>query len=367
MPDSHSMIRNPLQAVPLTLLLALLALALPLRGAAAQSLPTGAQRLAPESFSDVPANHWASDAVERLSILGVLTGYPDQTFAGRNPATRYELAVVAARVIDLVGGSLAELALDPAFWSDVERAGEIMSRLRRVEAAVENAASLPLAEALERRLSDVEAHLNERLGEQRFPAQRPGDAPVPRSAADTVPPLAQTGEVPAAAGRARSNGLPASGAAAPLEASAERAAGGPSADGPAGRRRPLRWWLGMAAGYPTPATLHMGIRDLWPSLHLRAGAGFDTAGAYALEIQALFPLPAARDAPVLPYLAAGPSFRGGSGASKPGVLALGGIELPLGRSLQEPGSIYLELGPEVSFGGGIGTRVVGRAGLAYQF
>lgn len=42
--------------------------------------------------TDVPANHWAYPAVTNLYRLGILKGYPDGTFKGSRPATRFEMA-----------------------------------------------------------------------------------------------------------------------------------------------------------------------------------------------------------------------------------------------------------------------------------
>jgi len=50
-------------------------------------------------FSDVPANHWAYQYIESLAADGVIDGYPDGKFKGDRPLTRYEMAVVVARVI----------------------------------------------------------------------------------------------------------------------------------------------------------------------------------------------------------------------------------------------------------------------------
>ncbi|MCE5200300.1 MAG: S-layer homology domain-containing protein [Armatimonadota bacterium] len=53
-------------------------------------------------FTDVPTDHWAYDAVNRLQQDGVIIGYPDGTFAGKRTITRYEFAVAIARVLDTV-------------------------------------------------------------------------------------------------------------------------------------------------------------------------------------------------------------------------------------------------------------------------
>ena len=50
-------------------------------------------------FSDVPADHWAYDAVAQLANDGVITGYADSTFKGDRKTTRYEMAVMVARAM----------------------------------------------------------------------------------------------------------------------------------------------------------------------------------------------------------------------------------------------------------------------------
>ncbi len=51
-------------------------------------------------FSDVPANHWAYNAVNALAEQGLLEGYPDGTFKGKQSLTRYEFAQAIARMMD---------------------------------------------------------------------------------------------------------------------------------------------------------------------------------------------------------------------------------------------------------------------------
>ncbi|GMV37414.1 MAG: hypothetical protein AMXMBFR61_19220 [Fimbriimonadales bacterium] len=45
------------------------------------------------NFPDVPESHWAYDALETLKGAGLLVGYPDGTFRGARPLSRYEFAV----------------------------------------------------------------------------------------------------------------------------------------------------------------------------------------------------------------------------------------------------------------------------------
>lgn len=47
-------------------------------------------------FSDVPAKHWAYDAVNKLAQAGVVTGYEDGTFKGDKTVSRYEMASIVA-------------------------------------------------------------------------------------------------------------------------------------------------------------------------------------------------------------------------------------------------------------------------------
>ncbi|MCS7232779.1 MAG: S-layer homology domain-containing protein [Synergistetes bacterium] len=70
--------------------------------------------LASNPFVDVPLNHWAYDAVKKLSAAGIVVGYPDGTFQGTKPITRYEMAMVIARAlakVDETKASKEDLAL----------------------------------------------------------------------------------------------------------------------------------------------------------------------------------------------------------------------------------------------------------------
>ena len=50
-------------------------------------------------FSDVPADHWAYDAVSQLAADGVIEGYGDDTFKGNRNITRYEMAQMVAKAM----------------------------------------------------------------------------------------------------------------------------------------------------------------------------------------------------------------------------------------------------------------------------
>lgn len=53
--------------------------------------------VAANSFADVPANHWAYNAVNTLAADGIIDGYGDGTFKGDKLMTRYEMAQIVAR------------------------------------------------------------------------------------------------------------------------------------------------------------------------------------------------------------------------------------------------------------------------------
>ncbi|MBQ4469207.1 MAG: S-layer homology domain-containing protein, partial [Synergistaceae bacterium] len=48
---------------------------------------------------DVPMNHWAYDAIGQLAAHGILSGYPDGTYKGKQATTRYEMASALARAL----------------------------------------------------------------------------------------------------------------------------------------------------------------------------------------------------------------------------------------------------------------------------
>ena len=50
-------------------------------------------------FSDVPAGHWAYDAVTQLASEGIIEGYGDGTYLGNRNITRYEMAQMVAKAL----------------------------------------------------------------------------------------------------------------------------------------------------------------------------------------------------------------------------------------------------------------------------
>ncbi|MDF2636321.1 MAG: S-layer protein, partial [Pelosinus sp.] len=50
-------------------------------------------------FTDVPAKHWAYDAVAKLANAGIVDGYGDGTYRGDKTITRYEMAQMVAKAM----------------------------------------------------------------------------------------------------------------------------------------------------------------------------------------------------------------------------------------------------------------------------
>ena len=75
-------------------------------------------------FKDVPPDHWAYEAVDYLQQQGIVEGYPDGEFKGNRTFTRYEMAMVIARIYSKLDEKLA--AFDPA------KIDEINSRLDKL-------------------------------------------------------------------------------------------------------------------------------------------------------------------------------------------------------------------------------------------
>jgi predicted nucleic acid-binding Zn-ribbon protein len=54
------------------------------------------------TLTDVPAGHWAKDAVDLLVSKGIIIGFPDGTFRGNETLTRYQAALMIQRLLDMM-------------------------------------------------------------------------------------------------------------------------------------------------------------------------------------------------------------------------------------------------------------------------
>ncbi|GEM86247.1 S-layer homology domain-containing protein [Meiothermus granaticius] len=100
-------------------------------------------------FSDVPAGHWAKEAVDRIAACGLIIGFPDGTFRGNQNLTRYQAALIFQRLLTelekggqcVSGGQLSSEDLTTIRNGVQELAAELAALGVRVSALEDNAAS----------------------------------------------------------------------------------------------------------------------------------------------------------------------------------------------------------------------------------
>jgi hypothetical protein len=110
-----------------------------------------------DALKDLPPNSWAYQSIIDLVNDGIIVGYPDGTFKGSRPLTRYEAAVVVERAVQYLTKKLANpqtapevsskdidtlRALLDEFHGDIDalklRVSDIDTRLKTVETAQKN-------------------------------------------------------------------------------------------------------------------------------------------------------------------------------------------------------------------------------------
>lgn len=87
-------------------------------------------------FEDVPADHWAYDAVARLAADGIIEGYGDGTYRGAQMIMRFEMAQMVARAMAKSPSGADKAMVDKLA---AEFAGELANLGVRVEALERNA------------------------------------------------------------------------------------------------------------------------------------------------------------------------------------------------------------------------------------
>ena len=96
--------------------------------AAVMALGVNAGVYAANPFSDVPAGHWAYDAVNKLAAEGVVEGYPDGTYGGDRLMTRYEMAQIVAKAM-AKGANADKLAAE--FAGELDSLGVRVANLEK--------------------------------------------------------------------------------------------------------------------------------------------------------------------------------------------------------------------------------------------
>lgn len=87
-----------------------------------------ASAYAANPFCDVPAGHWAYDAVNKLAAEGVVEGYPDGTYGGDRLMTRYEMAQIVAKAM-AKGANVDKLAAE--FADELDSLGVRVANLEK--------------------------------------------------------------------------------------------------------------------------------------------------------------------------------------------------------------------------------------------
>jgi len=92
------------------------------------------------TFPDVPANHWAYQAVTDLAKRGYIQGDPDGKYHGQRTMTRYEFAVVIERMLKTIDDLSAKVAAQPAPTPPVTPTGVQVTQedLNKLQALVDS-------------------------------------------------------------------------------------------------------------------------------------------------------------------------------------------------------------------------------------
>ena len=140
-------------------------------------------------FSDVPAGHWAKEAVEALAAKGILVGFPDGTYRGNETLTRYQAALIIYRLLQQIEEEMKAKGESPTMQAmsseDIEAlknavqelAAELAALGVRVSALEDSAATKEDIARLEAMIQELKAQ----------PAPEPGmDAAALQDLADRV-------------------------------------------------------------------------------------------------------------------------------------------------------------------------------------
>ena len=86
-------------------------------------------------FSDVPADHWAYDAVAQLAAEGVVEGYGDGSYRGQQEITRYEMAQMIAKAM---AKGVSSAVLDKLAAEFADELNQLGVRVAALEKRIDN-------------------------------------------------------------------------------------------------------------------------------------------------------------------------------------------------------------------------------------
>lgn len=109
-------------------------------------------------FTDVPTDHWAYEAIEKITPE-FITGYPDGTFKGNRTLTRYEMAMIIARIQDKIDGIVVNPQSGGVTEADLQEYKDLVDNLMK-EFEAELAMIKGDVSKANSRLDDVENRLS---------------------------------------------------------------------------------------------------------------------------------------------------------------------------------------------------------------
>ncbi len=128
------------------------------------NLPTGALQDAPIRFPDVPPGFYAEEAIDMAVRAGIIVGRTDGNFDGRENLTRYESAIIIARLLTLYNNDIA------AIYGDLGSLRQALSELDQqysdlnietdgLRAVLDNKAGYGDIEALRQRINELSGEI----------------------------------------------------------------------------------------------------------------------------------------------------------------------------------------------------------------
>ncbi|WP_182482772.1 S-layer homology domain-containing protein, partial [Calidithermus roseus] len=139
-------------------------------GAFGLSMILAVQQSTP-SFRDVPAGHWAKEAVDFIAQCGLIQGFEDGTFRGNQNLTRYQAALIFYRFIQL-GGRCPNQPTTPQDQATIDKAMEEVSKeLSDLKAQIAGITEANTAQ--DAKLQALETQLQQLAAAQAQPAPAP--------------------------------------------------------------------------------------------------------------------------------------------------------------------------------------------------
>src|SRR2546425_885385 len=129
-----------------------------------------------QPFADVPTDHWAFDAIAELAAKGIIEGFPDGTFKGDRGVSRYEVAIIVARILARIEAikipAPAPAAAPQVTRTDVQTIQRLVNEFRAELAAlgVRTTAVEEELTALKAKTTNVSVAGDMRIRNQYYPA-----------------------------------------------------------------------------------------------------------------------------------------------------------------------------------------------------